>query len=1110
MGVEFNVLTSKDYYERARKVEVPIAQQGMSAFDLVSPAIFGSRHYEAEEDRTLQTYHMRGYIQLVAPVINEIVAGKDGRILANILGWKPKDMASVLKFEGVLDGGEWVPKNEMPSECLLSDIMMGPQAIAMEVNSFNIHDEFVREMENVVKAFHKKKKADVRRLGNFSQNSGQLPVIGNWYYNPPSGTAVNYDGWQDWMFDTYFNHEYSRLVYLYNLDRQGEDGYRRLRSTIMDKIMVVPIDMRPGAKGQRTSRLTKMYGEVMKQNDFLSLVLHGYGSIDSAAAAYQSLQNAVRWLTDHHNKVNAGDKSIMEAIKTKHGHIRDKMLGKRIDYSGRSVITIDPFMSIRDIGVPKDMIPKLYRSAILRSMPNPDLHRYIGTSEEKNRACMRRVQEAKLLDKIPVITGRQPTLHKPSMRAFHPKVTNDRSLHLNPLSVIGFNADFDGDQMYVRVPISDEAIEESNRLMRIEQNMFLPKNGECSVMPRQEIIYGLNVCTRPQAQTTGRMYSNWRELFDAIFTQECTINSFASCEGYSGTAGRVAFLCCVAKGMFSDEEWQTIVDMEVTAKSIKFVVNRMVNTNANLAIDYIDRMVELGFRVAATYPPTLNLLDDEDISYAAEMKEFHDTVEEDVNLYNMGWETDTEFDRTFNTAFEDCVEKKVKPRVESDIGEESGFVRMVKSGARGSSSNLLQMYGYKGRVVDGATGGAFRTVIEHSYVEQLTPLEHFVTAYGGRAGLIQKSLNTADSGYTMRKMWHTTSPYHIVCEDCGSKEGLTISRALLASTYGKDADIEAIFVDMVTGRYEAGTDKYITAADAKRIAQDKNFSITIRSVLTCKNPCCKKCYGIDLSTNRVAQDGLPVGFIAAQSIGEPGTQLNMDAFKKGGVASGGASKRLSGFHKLQAYTETADLHEVPSYDPVAWATGVVNEIPKSDGTKTVTISGATGSVTLPADVMLRDEVMKGEGMRLVPGDQDINELVKYGNLLDAQRYLCLALYSVYKDEGGVNIKHFEVLAAAMTMHMIMSTDQKDFVPGQWHDSLMLNGHDLSHTTYKTELKSVKQVQQLRPYALSKIIMEDVKAGLSAIALFGLTDPLTYPLNRIMMGLPAWGQKGRDK
>lgn len=1130
--LQLKPLSDAEYFRRAKLVNAAL-ERTEDADHLTSESVFGTSKYDKDSDRPLQQYHMRGYIDISdTPILNQVIAGRSGDVLAMILGRSPSDMKDILSFNVVGVDGEMVPVDEVP-EGMLSSYQLGPQLVSQLIEDFDIHGALLQAIDFVAADFLKFSKYKVEgEWYNVVKGKGDLPVIGNLYLKTRIHPDGMYEKWMQFLDLKVYTGASSRLSYLFALDKPG--GKDRLRACIMRRIMVTPLNTRPAAGITRYDPLTKDYGVVFQKHQYLAMTLQGYGSVDTAISAYTEFLNSCEALLLEHSRFQKNHKSITERLEGKKGHIRDKMLGKRIDFSGRSVITIDPFMSIRNIGVPKDMLPKLYRSATLRSLPrdNRDVAAYIGTTAQKNNRNLDRIKSAGLLDKIKVITGRQPTLHKPSMRSFTARAVPGRSIQLNPLCVIGFNADFDGDQMYVRVPTTDAGIKEANELMSIEQNLFLPKNGECSVMPRQEIIYGLNVCTRSGMKPSGGGggYKTVLDLIDALRHQKIGVDTQVSCMGMKGCAGRVAFMCCWNQRAFTEVEWDELMTLEVTASSIKKYVNKMVAYSADAAITCIDNMTLLGFVVAGVCPPTLNLLGDDDISYAPLMQEFHGTIAEDADLYNRGWESEEEYDANYTTAFEECVDKKVKGKVgaeasgaavtqiEQDAGIENGFVRMSRSGARGSSSNLLQLYGYKGRVQDGTSGGSFRAVIEHSYAGQLTPLEHFITAYGGRAGLIQKSLSTADSGYLMRKLWHTTSPFTITNEDCGATEGLTVSVVSIQRVIGCSVDeARDIFMDMITGRYlakpvgryTAGTlvDRYI-AAD---LAKSDNAWANIRTVLTCKDPCCRKCYGIDLSTNKLAAVGLPIGFIAAQSIGEPGTQLNMDAFKKGGVASAASSTRLGGFKKLEVYTSVpSDFKKtVQSYDPVAWDDGYVEETPKTNGTKTVSIvredGTKSGSVTLPLDVILKTDqpVVKGEGLRKIAADQDIREIARYDNLLHAQRYLCFTLYDVYRNEGAVNLKHFEVLALGMTMSMVVTTDQPGLVPGQWHDQLQMAGCDLSNTVHYEQLHSIGNITLERPIALSRIVMERMKSGLSSAVLLGLTDPLEYPLNRILMGLAPW-------
>lgn len=1105
MALVFKPLSKDDYSERGKPVLDAFASSNAdNSQSINSPLIFGDNFYREYEDRFIGTDHMRGYIPLIKPVINEVIAGNNASILARILGWENVRMKKLLNFEEIEVNGVPTTVSNASAEIDMRSVKMGPEIVRDFIETFDIEGALMQELHHIMRQYYDKHKMKHHAIdGTFVHTPTKCPIGGTWYYEPLSSDPCHYDDFISWIANEIYSTDSSRITYLLALAKNPEEGERRLRACILEDIMVVPIGMRPDI-GRMHDQLSVAYADVIKENNSLGMLIRGFSSLDQCIVTYRNLTMRVHGLLVEHSKYNQNRKAIMERLKSKQGHVREKMLGKRIDYSGRSVITIDPFMSLRNIGIPKDMAPKLYRSAILRSYSNPNPADFIGP--RTNRSCCERLESAHILDNVPVITGRQPTLHKLSIRAFEPVLTDERSIRINPLCVSGFNADFDGDQMWVRVPVSEGAQKEARDLMKIQQNMFWPKNGECSVMPRQEIIYGLNVCTReyPDKQAVERgSFADYTSLFDALFKQDVKVWDMVTFNGAHTTAGKAAFSACISSSVL-----QSLGVHEITSKSIQDYVNMMMQYRVEDAIDHIDLMVQLGFRIAAIYPPTLNLLDDNAPDYSSQMEKFHEAIEEDTQLYMMGWEEEDEYERAYAEAFDRLVDKEVKGRIYDDIGQESGFVRMAESGARGSKSNLLQMYGYKGRVQKNSHE-SFRAVIEHSYTDQLTPLEHFITAYGGRSGLIQKSLKSSDSGYAMRKMWHAASPFVITRTDCGTTNGIHISKAYLLTMFNKE-EVSKIFVDIVTGRYVAGEANHrISHEEAVRISQQEDFDIKIRSPLTCEDPCCKYCYGNDLSTNSMAAAGLPIGFIAAHSIGEPGTQLNMDSFKKGGVA-GSRSTGISGFEKLEAYTGCAPMNKRSSYDPIAWADGNVREKFTPDGQKEIFIEGSQMSKKLPADAKIKPIAKKGEGLCIQRGDYDINELVAYAGISAAQLYLIHALYSVYKDEGGVNMKHLEVLVASMTMHMVITTDRKDLVPGQWHDTIQLLQGDLSNTVYVSTLKSIKTVQPSRPYALCKLLMESFKSGISDIVLLGLEDPLTYPLNRIMMGLAPWYGTDWDK
>lgn len=1082
MPLQFTRMTAEDYAAIGHEVTIGCDGGSTALTEVLSSSeIFGGIENKTPMQRSVASDHRRGYIRLARPVLNTAIAGRSGDVLSKILGVDTQRATGVLQFEIAYlpESKEYVPTKQLVAG---DKFLCGAEIFKLWIDTFDI-DKAIRDILDTVLQSHYKGST---RKGVFErcESEGYL-AAGDWRFIPADDSA--YEGLHLHVADDYFTTSNSRLSFLLNL----QDSKDRLYATILDYITVIPMGMRPRID-EGVDPLTAAYAEVLAENANLRMVDMMPVDPKMTIAWYKNLSLRVQNLLVEHRADKSTRKAIIEKLAGKPGHIRAKMLGKRVDYSGRSVITIDPFLSIRKIRLPKDMVPKLYQHHLLQGMSNPTPADWTG--EGNASKCLRRIQDTGILEKVPVVIGRQPTLHKASMRAFHPEITDERSIRLNPLCVTGFNADFDGDTMWSRVPISEEAIQEVNDLMLISQNLYYAKNGECSIMPRQEIIYGLNVCTRAALDRSreSHQYTNVEKLISDIYHQEVHITTPVSFEGQRDSAGRMAFLGCLPAALR-----KTMGVVEITSKNISNYVEAMLEYSIEAAIDGIDLLVRLGFQVGYIYPPSIDLLGGDNISYSAEMHQFHEAIRETADLYERGLEEECSYNEAYEREFRK-VEERVKATIYSQVGSESGLSRLAQSGARGSQSNLVQIFAYKGRI-QRSDRESFKAVIEHSYMENLTPLEHFVTAYGGRQGLINKNLNTADTGYATRKMWHTTSPFVITTRDCGSTTGLVVRKSDIAMFYSKALDVDDVFRKVITGRYQAETNMYITKEIAAELCKSGDTA-TIRSVLTCKKPCCKMCYGDDLSTRKLAAQGLPIGFISAQSIGEPGTQLSMDSFKKGGLATGRGI--TSAFAKLDAYINCRNLSTInnfPSYDPIAWHTGEVQETSNTDGTKVVRIVGSRQSKRFPESTLVCKQAIRGKGLCIERGDYDINELLRYTDVTTAQTYLLHTLYNIYRDECEISMKHFEVLVAAMTMHMIISTDRNDLYAGQYADSIQLLKGSTEGTVSRATLLGIGDVPLARPQPLSRILMEHVKSGLSSSVLLGLLDPLDYPLSQIAMG-----------
>lgn len=1128
MSLRLTPMSDADYQFYGEHVKDGIASTTSSVANLFSESVFGrpdtsTDGFPGASKRVAQD-HARGYITLSVPVVNIVLAGKSCSYLSRYINQTAADLAAIYNLSLVRRKGskELVEVSSIPADQNVAGISYGAELIKELIDEFNPTDAIREVLRDTVNHFYKSN----HLAGDYTleRGRGAYIVVGDWMITPEIDSDV-FDKLPYYVASQHFTSHSNKLAYWLRFEEDKSPLY----GCVIDKIMVLPVNMRPKMDG-RNDRLIKPYDSIISASKQLGLMVQNSYNLVGVLEQYRVLQSNVNVLLDEDPR-DKKRKGILGKLEGKKGHIRGKMLGKRIDFSGRSVITIDPTLSIREINIPRDMAPKLYRHHILRNMSHPSVENWTGKQNDQKCIDVLEDDGEAMLRNIPVIIGRQPTLHRPSMRGFKANITDTRSIQINPLCVTGFNADFDGDQMWVRVPTDPKSVEEVTRLMMMDNAIYLPKNGECSVAPRQEIIYGLYLCTMPEPfkseyTPTRTSFASRAELFDALFNQELSLGDNCSCQGISGKAGHVAFLTCLPPAVAAKHPDHT--KLQVTSKTIKTYIQEMLALSTSIMIDFVDAMVRLGFGIAGLYPPTLNLLDIDPSAIKNTLQTFHAEVDDSKYYYNRGLMDESEFQGAFNAAYDSCSEsassdiypimnQHLQSSGENQLG--SGFVLLADSGARGSKGNILQCFGYKGQMMKSGSE-AFLEIIEDSFMDQLTPFEHFITCYGGRQNLITKTLSSADTGYAMRLMWHASSPLYIVSTDCGTTEGVSISRSEIKEALGlgteKDdgqrkqvnieAEVDSVIENIITGRYEAGTDMFFTPALAKERVASHPATITIRSPLTCKCPCCRKCYGEDLATHRLVELNTAVGFVAAQSIGEPGTQLNMDAFKSGGVAQ--KRSAISGFAKLQNYIQCKDLGslKVPYYDPVAWETGPVREVYTSGGDKQVYIEGSRHHISMPQNVRLTSEAIRGRGLCVESGERSVPEMLAYTDVPTTQRHMMYGIYSVYRNEGGVNMKHIECLIASMTMHMIISTDRPDLVVGQFCDTqTLLNppaGYNNNNTLYSTTIRPVSRVQRSRIQALSAICMEGVHEGISRAVMLRLEDTLTFPINRIMMGLTA--------
>lgn len=1154
MAVRFRALSIDDAASRAKQI------QGRTGFDMdkiLSGEYFNANWSSQSVSQPDTQTHSRSYLKLAYPTFNYVLARSGATLLQKILKIKSGTWRDIVSFKVCMrkDTHELIDVDTAGESQMF---LFGPQIAEYYIDQLDINAELINCLYTALGDFVSSS-YDPQEAFTLTKTpeDDDIQLVDGWYAHPAidildklkRGRTI--DDVRCGFDEALFPNEDSRYTYLRNMAQDKSGLYGMLNYGIM----IIPPNLQ--AKIDNTEhKLTKHYRKVIQANySMVSSTLSV--TAKNFAQSYSQLDRQVSRLQYKNKGITAttkpDDLAIIERVKTKHGQIRKNNLGKRQDYSARSVVCINPYLPIDTIRIPIVMLPKLLEYHILpilskrmrKNRKDKDHVRNVydklqlgDLSTPSARTEMYRIiTEEHLLDDLVIILGRQPTLHKLGLQGFYVEPTESHAIEVSPLVCPAFNMDFDGDQAHLEVPLSKEAIREVRCLILTTQNLFLAKTGECTTMPRMDILYGLWLCTRSDYTVSYPVdtYESIDDAFNAVIAHKVKVHETIAVKEY-GTllAGDAAFISCFPKGMVKsrDAEGDGLKVIEITKKTISIFINKLLETDDSGNFKYalgkgrcssetitgcINHLTELGFKVARLHPLNISLLSPqaEIAEFDNAVDEFHKNMEAIEEVYDLGLETSDNYTLEFTKNL-DKLNKIRRGKdvggvkvggIEDKLGRESGYVRMVTSGARGSVDNLLQMFSMKGQSKKNSNE-SFDALLENSYSEQLTPLEANVAAYGGRQGQIDKSLKTADTGYALRRMWHATQGMSIVTNDCGTKDGIRIKKKDLAMFVDSDnveAEVAEIFAHTVTGRYLTdGT--FVNAIRARKLANDPDVrEVTMRSPITCACPCCTKCFGVDWSTHRPAVRGTAVGVVTAQSIGEPSTQLTLNTFHSGGVA--GQATITSAFDKMNAYITCSNIAMKSAkgvysgYDPIAWDTGEVTTVPSSEfGKKKVYIGEKRAkSIIVPQKLEVKEYVKKGDGLSVNHGDFFVREVEKYRSLREAQIYLVFKIYSLFKSEVNLKIIHPEVLVASMTRYMILETNRHDLMVGQYATRQELLSGDISNTRYKERLVGVNALTNASHSAVDAISMEEQVHGLSRICLLQMTDNLVKPINRMVFG-----------
>ncbi len=730
---------------------------------------------------------------------------------------------------------------------------------------------------------------------------------------------------------------------------RASKGRNKPEWMIVKVVPVIPPELRPlvPLDGGRfaTSDLNDLYRRVIIRNNRLKRLIEIKAPEVILRNEKRMLQEAVDSLFDNSRKANAVKtdanrplKSLSDSLKGKSGRFRQNLLGKRVDYSARSVIVVGPELKMHECGIPKGMAAELYKPFVIRKL----IERGIVKTVKSARKIVDRRDPVvwDILENIlkghPVLLNRAPTLHRLGIQAFQPKLIEGKAIQLHPLACTAFNADFDGDQMAVHLPLGNAAILEAQLLMLGSHNILNPANGAPITVPSQDMVLGLYYITKPRKGVKGeglKFYSP-EEVTIALnegvldIHAEITVRIDDYTQGdepvkvmQKTTVGRVIFNQLVPKEV-------GFIDEILTKKSLRDIIGKVLKASGNSrTAQFLDDIKAMGYRMAFEGGLSFNLND----IIIPELKEKlvsdgYAQVEEVMNNYNMGFITNNERYNQIIDIWTHINAKLTNTLMEQISSDNQGFnavYMMLDSGARGSREQIRQLSGMRGLMAkpqkSGATGGQIiENPILSNFKEGLSVLEYFISTHGARKGLADTALKTADAGYLTRRLVDVSQDMIITKEDCGTLRGLTAT-----ALKNDDEVVESLF-DKILGRttvhdiYDPKTNELIIASgdeiteDIAQIIEDSSIeSVEIRSALTCesKNGICAKCYGRNLSTGRMVQKGEAVGVVAAQSIGEPGTQLTLRTFHAGGTA-GNVSTENTIVAKSDGFVEIEELRTI--------------------------------------------------------------------------------------------------------------------------------------------------------------------------------------------------------
>lgn len=937
---------------------------------------------------------------------------------------------------------------------------------------------------------------------------------------------------------------------------------------VLDSIPVIPPDLRPMVQldGGRfaTSDLNDLYRRVINRNNRLNRLQELKAPDIIVNNEKRMLQEAVDALFDNGRRGrpvtgpgNRPLKSLSDMLKGKQGRFRQNLLGKRVDYSGRSVIVVGPQLKLHQCGLPKTMALELFKPFVMKVL--------VENGEAKNVKAAKRMVERQnpqvwdVLDEVitnhPVLLNRAPTLHRLGIQAFEPLLVEGKAIQLHPLVCGAFNADFDGDQMAVHVPLSAEAQAEARVLMLSSNNILKPSDGRPVTMPSQDMIIGIYHLTSdedpemvhnprfdPDGNRVLKHYSSPAEARlaydndDLALQETCVIRmepgdlppeDMEMPEGWQ-PGDRFELETSLGRVIFNDSlpRDYPFVNYVVEKKKLGKIVNDLAELYQKADIEVsLDALKSFGFHWSTWSGITISFTDVVPPSTKPAILEKYENLASDVQAdYDLGAITEDERYSALIDLWRACT-NEVAEEMRENFPERNNVYRMVKSGARGNWSQIQQIAGMRGLVSD-PKQRLIERPIKSNYREGLSVLEYFIATHGARKGLADTALRTAESGYLTRRLVDVSQDVIIREEDCGTRKGLTITigsvneegqvepdelveTTAFARTLAVDAVDEAGNVVL-----EAGQD--VGDVAIKKLLKAGITQIKVRSVLTCDAAIgtCAACYGRSLATGKRVDIGEAVGIIAAQSIGEPGTQLTMRTFHTGGAAS--AADITQGLPRVQ---ELFEARTPKGEATITEAAGRVKINDDPSGPREVIITRDDGKEDLVIEVSRRQALLVADGDHLEVGDRltqgpiDPKKLLRVKGQAETQRSLVNEVQQVYHSQGvDIHAKHIEVIVRQMLRRVtVLESGDTMLLPGQLIDQAKFREENKrvvaqgkQPASARSELMGITKASLATDSWLSAASFQETTKVLTNAAMEGIDDPLSGLKENVILGklIPA--------